>query len=122
MQNPAAITLNAIKGPTNSFDQAKHVLTQEKMVVITGVQGSGKTFLARSLVNDLKKDVIMKYIVFIISLNHLYWGPSEKTDIYILDDIFYELQLYEKFQVTLSALKEFLDRVGYIYLIITIPS
>lgn len=93
MQNPAAITLNAIKGPTNSFDQAKHVLTQEKMVVITGVQGSGKTFLARSLVNDLKKDVIMKYIVFIISLNHLYWGPSEKTDIYILDDIFYELQL-----------------------------
>lgn len=29
---------------------------------------------------------------------------------------------YEKFQVTLSALKEFLDRVVYIYLIITIPS
>lgn len=44
MQNPAAITLSAIKGPTNSFDQAKHVLTQEKMVVITGVQGSVKHF------------------------------------------------------------------------------
>lgn len=65
----------------------------------------------------------MKDIVFIISLNQLYWGPSEKKpDIYILDDIFYELQLYEKFKETLSALNEFLDRVGYIYLIITIPS
>lgn len=122
LQSSATKTLPKVKEQTNSFDQAKHFLIQKGMVAITGVQGSGKTFLAKSLVNSLQKDGKIKDSVLICSLNQLHWGPSEEIDIYIIDDIFYELQLYEKFKETLKALNEFLDRAGNIKLIITIPS
>lgn len=75
--------------------------------MITGVQGSGETFLARTLVNDLQKDGKMKDIVLICTLNQLHWEKSIKTDICIIDDIFYELQLDKEFQETLEALNEF---------------
>lgn len=92
------------------------------MVVITGVQGSGKTFLVKSLVNSLQKDGKIKDSVFICSLNQLLWGPIEEIDIYIIEDIFYELQLNERFKETLEALNEFLNNARNTHLIITIPS
>lgn len=88
------------------------------MVVITGVQGYGKTYLTKSLVNSLQMDGKIK----ICSLNQLHWGPSKEIDIFIINDLFYVLQRYEKFQETLTALNEFMDEAKNIYLIITIPS
>lgn len=58
----------------------------------------------------------------ICSLSQLYFGASDKIDIYIIDDIFYELQLYEKFKETLEALNEFRKSAEKTPLIITIPS
>eukprot|EP00105_Crassostrea_gigas_P016640 XP_011434101.1 PREDICTED: uncharacterized protein LOC105333010 isoform X3 [Crassostrea gigas] len=122
MQGTPIETTNRAQRPKNVFDKAKNFLTKEGMVVITGVQGSGKTFLAKSLVDDLYMDGNIKKSSVICSLSELYFGASDKIDIYIIDDIFYELQLYEKFKETLEALNEFLDRAEKTPVIITIPS
>lgn len=92
------------------------------MAVITGVQGSGKTFLAKSLVKDLQKDGKLMDSSLICSINELQWGTSKEIDIYIIDELFYELQLNENFKKTLLALNEFLRNAGETYCIITIPS
>lgn len=122
LQDTGTKTLPKVTEETSSFVQAKNFLIQRKMVVITGVQGSGKTYVAKSLVNSLQMDGEIKDNVLICSLNQLQWGPSKEIDIYLIDDIFYELQLYEKFKETLTALNEFMDEAENVYFIITIPS
>lgn len=122
VQGPPIETTNRAQRPKNVFDKAKDFLTKEGMVVITGVQGSGKTFLAKSLVDDLYMDGNIKESFVICSLSQLYYGASDKIDIYIIDDIFYELQLQEKFKETLDALIVFLDSAEKTPVIITIPS
>lgn len=122
MQGTPIETSNNVQRTKNVFDKAKDFLTKEGMVVITGVQGSGKTFLAKSLVNDLYMDGSIKECIVICSLRQLYFGASDKIDIYIIDDIFYELQLQEKFKETLDALNGFLDSAEKTPIIITIPS
>lgn len=115
------------------FDRAKRLLIQNKMVVITGVPGSGKTFLAKSLVNELQKNGYKMKTVLICNLDQLQQvhsgnvdqlqrGPGEQENIYIIDDIFRELQKHDKFVETLTALYEFLSHAGATYFIITIPS
>lgn len=115
------------------FDRAKMFLIQKKMVVITGVPGSGKTFLAKSLVNELHKNGYKMKSVLICNLDQLQQvhsgnedqlqrGPGEQVKIYIIDDIFHELQKHAKFAETLTALNEFLSHAGDTYFIITIPS
>lgn len=122
MHGTATEPLNILKEPATLLDKAKTFLMQKKMVVITGVQGSGKTFLAKSLVKDLKKDGnIMEYIL-ISNLAQLRQKPRENINIFIFDGIFYELQLDKEFEKTLKALNEFLDYAGETYLIIIIPS
>lgn len=122
MQGTPTETTNRAQRPKNVFDKAKDFLTKEGLVVITGVQGSGKTFLAKSLVDDLHMDGNIKESSKICSLSQLHFGTSDKIDIYIIDDIFYELQLYEKFKETLEALNEFIDSAEKTLLIIAIPS
>lgn len=119
--------------PACLFDQAKMFLIQKKMVVITGVPGSGKTFLAKSLVNELHKNGYKMKSVLICNLDQLQQvhsgnmdqlqrGPGEQENIYIIDDIFRELQKHDQFAKTLTALNEFLSHAGETYFIITIPS
>lgn len=79
------------------------------MVVITGIQGSGKTFLAKSLVNDLQKNGNKRKSVLICYLNQLQREPGEQVDIYKINDIFYELQEHDKFGETLTALDDFFE-------------
>lgn len=122
MEKTDTETPNAVKEPTNVFHKAKNLLIQKRMVVITGVQGSGKTFLAKSLVNDLQKDGNKMNSVWICKLDQLQQVPSENVDIFILEELFDELQLYDKFKETLTALNTFLGNVEKAYLIITIPS
>lgn len=122
MQQTATETSKQVQRPRDMFDKAKNFLIKKRMVVITGVQGSGKTFLAKSLANDLQEDGKIMNRSTICSINELQWGTSEKIDIYIIDEIFYELQLYEKFKETLIALNDFLSVVGKTHCIITIPS
>lgn len=124
MQQTATETSKQVQRPRDMFDKAKNFLNKKRMVVITGVQGSGKTFLAKSLANDLQEDGKIINRSTICSINELQWGTSEKKDIYIIDEIFYELQLYEKIKETLIALNDFLSIVGKTHCtcIITIPS
>lgn len=103
MQQTATETSKQVQRPRDMFDKAKNFLIKKRMVVITGVQGSGKTFLAKSLANDLQEDGKIMNRSTICSINELQWGTSEKIDIYIIDEIFYELQLYEKFKETHSS-------------------
>lgn len=122
MQNTGTETPNTVKVPTSLFHKAKNFLIQKKMVVITGVQGSGKTFIAKSLVNGLQKHGMKMDSIWICNLDQLNQTPSGKEDVFIIDDIFFELQLYEKFKETLDALNQFLGSAKETYIIITMPS
>nr|XP_034305309.1 uncharacterized protein LOC117682221 isoform X2 [Crassostrea gigas] len=133
MQETTKDTARKEEKPACLFDQAKMFLIQKKMVVITGVPGSGKTFLAKSLVNELQKNGYKMKSVLICNLDQLQQGhsgnedqlqrgPGEQVNIYIIDDIFHELQKYDQFAETLTALNEFLSHAGQTYFIITIPS
>lgn len=122
MQETATETLSKVKEPTHLFDKAKTFLVQKKMVVISGVQGSGKTFLAKSLVHSLQKHGMKMDSIWICSLDQLHQTPSGKEDVFIIDGIFFELQLYENFKETLDALNNFLGSGKEMYIIITMPS
>lgn len=133
MQDTTKETARKEEKPACLFDRAKRLLIQNKMVVITGVPGSGKTFLAKSLVNELQKNGYKMKSVLICNLDQLQHvhsgnvdqlqrGPGEQVNIYIIDDIFHELQKHDQFAETLTALNEFLSHAGDTYFIITIPS
>lgn len=133
MQETTNKTARKDEKPACLFYQAKMFLIQKKMVVITGVPGSGKTFLAKSLVNELQNHGYKMKSVLICNLDQLQQvhsgnvdqlqrGPGEQEKIYLIDDIFHELQKHDKFVETLTALNEFLSHAGETYFIITIPS
>lgn len=100
---------NKVEKLTTSLNHAKDLLRKKKCVVITGVQGSGKTFLAERLVNDLKKNrskIKEAWISNLTALRQEIKLPTRK-DIYVFDGIFYELQSYQTFRDTLNDLDNF---------------
>lgn len=108
-----------------SFNQAKDFLTKEKCVVITGVQGSGKTFLAERLVNDLKinrSEIKVAWISNLTALRQEQKLSTRRKDIYVFDGIFNELQSYQECQDTVEELDHFLNNIEQVCLIFTIPS
>lgn len=111
--------------PTRSFHQAKEILTKKKRVVITGVQGSGKTFLANRLVNDLMKHESTIKITWISNLTELYQVLKEsitEMSIYVFDEFFYELQTEKKLKDTAKELEKFLKKDEKPYIILTCPT
>lgn len=89
------------------------------MVVITGVQGSGKTFIAKSLFSGLQNHGMNMNGIWICNLDQLHQTPGGKEDVFIIDGIFFELQLYEKLKKNLDALNQFLGSAKETYIIIT---
>lgn len=93
--------------------------------MITGVQGSGKTFLAASLVNDLDKRKLITKITWISNLTELYQGHKEsitEMSAYVFDDLFYELQTEQKLKETVKELEKFLQKDAKPYIILTCPT
>lgn len=107
-----------------SLTQARKFLDQNKMVVITGIQGSGKTFLAKSLVTYLNKNGGEMKSIWISNIELLknQTKSIEEFDTYVFDGIFYELQTNKKFDETFKALNKYLHSTKRPYLILTIPS
>lgn len=99
-------------------------LDRNKIVVITGIQGSGKTFLAKSLVTYLNKNGGEMKSIWISNIELLKNQTKSigEFDIYVFDGIFYELQMKEKFEETLKAFNKYLCSIKRPYLILTIPS
>lgn len=106
---------------SDSLEEARIYLDQKRMVAITGVQGSGKTFLAKQLVTDLKKNGIEMKSIWISNIIELLQS-KEKFDIYVFDGMFYELQMDKTVEETIKALKVFSNESEESYLIFTIPS
>lgn len=93
--------------------------------MITGVQGSGKTFLAKSLVSDLQRNGHILKSTWISNFSQLREEtetPLTKEDIFIFDEVFYELQIKETFKETLNALKKIVAENQKPYVILTVPS
>lgn len=93
--------------------------------MITGVQGSGKTFLANRLVNDLMKHESTIKITWISDLTELYQVPREsitEMSIYVFDELFYELQTEKKLKDTVKDLEKFLKKDEKPYIILTCPT
>lgn len=120
-----AETSQKTKDPTRSFNQAKEILSKKKRAVITGVQGSGKTFLANRLVNDLMKHESTIKITWISDITELYQVPREsitEMSIYVFDELFYELQTEKKLKDTVKGLEKFLKKDEKPYIILTCPT
>ena len=106
-----------------SLEKSKKFLKEKNRVVITGVQGTGKTYLAESLVSDMKqnsKELREMWISSISQLSEEQSKPTKNVNLYILDDIFYELQMESEFLETLTKVN-FINHIAE-NCIITIPS
>ena len=108
----------------DSFLQAKKILNKHNRILITGVQGVGKTYLAKSLVAELGKKGKKLETVWISNLAQLRAKQKERTieDIFILDEIFYELQAKSNVIETFDVLQSFLESSVNKTLLITMPS
>ncbi|XP_061187633.1 uncharacterized protein LOC133195720 [Saccostrea echinata] len=86
----AGIAMLATPEPNDerSFSRAQRALRTERFVVITGIQGAGKTFLAKRLCNEWLQE---EKCVWITDPNSL---PvvTDFDSVLILDDLFHELQ------------------------------
>ena len=108
-----------------SLEKAKKFLEEKNRVVITGVQGTGKTYLAESLVSNMEKESRKLKKQWISSLSQLLEEtskPTKNVTLYIFDDIFYELQLESEFHETLTIVNDFMTNIAEKCIIITIPS
>lgn len=120
-----ADAVNMAEKQSKSYKQARKYLDKKTMVAITGVQGSGKTFLAKLLVTDLKKngkDMKSNWISNFSELLQVTQKSIGEFDIYVFDGTFYELQLDEKVKETMESLIEFADKAKNVYLVFIIPS
>nr|XP_022297120.1 uncharacterized protein LOC111106656 isoform X3 [Crassostrea virginica]XP_022297121.1 uncharacterized protein LOC111106656 isoform X3 [Crassostrea virginica] len=114
-----------VKEANFSFEKAKNYLEEKKCVVITGVQGTGKTYLAESLVSDMEEKRRKLKKMWISSFSQLLEEkskPTKNVDSYILDDLFYELQLDSEFHETLTTVNYFMTNIAEKCIIITVPS
>ena len=107
-----------------SFHQAKKILDKHNRILITGVQGAGKTYLAKCLVAELGEEGGKLGNVWISNLTQLREKQSTQIPegIFILDEIFYELQTESRVMETFNVLQSFLESSVNKTVLITMPS
>lgn len=87
---------NKTENQTRSFKEAMDILSVKRSILIIGVQGSGKTFLAKSLVSNLKKNEIVMKSTWISNFSQLRqetMKPIMKEGVFIFDEVFYKIQI-----------------------------
>lgn len=87
---------NKTETQTRSFKEAMDILSVKRSILIIGVQGSGKTFLAKSLVSNLKKNEIVMKSTWISNFSQLRqetMKPIMKEGVFIFGEVFYKIQI-----------------------------
>ncbi|XP_061175928.1 uncharacterized protein LOC133184869 [Saccostrea echinata] len=121
------ITLSLLKDTSNdTYFRAKSCLASKRFVVLRGVQGSGKTYLAKNLADNINQLTITQcqvHWVHDVLENEI---PKITSNILLVfDDIFYELQSKDEFQESIKMLEELFKKVyssESLYVIVTIPT
>ncbi|XP_062606347.1 uncharacterized protein LOC134268165 [Saccostrea cucullata] len=110
----------------DTYTRAGNCLTLKRFVVLRGVQGSGKTYLAKKLagnINQISKTECQVHWLNDVLENKI---PSLTTKtLIVLDDIFYELQSEDEIQTVIKEVEELYDNVcssKSLFTIMTIPT
>ncbi|XP_062594042.1 uncharacterized protein LOC134255525 [Saccostrea cucullata] len=121
------INLSLLMDTSNdTFTRARSCLATKRFVVLRGVQGSGKTYLAKKLADNINQISNTKCQVHWIH-DVLENGIPRLTNkaLFVLDDMFYELQSKDEIQGLIEKVKELFDNVcssKRFYAIVTIPT
>ncbi|XP_062594043.1 uncharacterized protein LOC134255526 [Saccostrea cucullata] len=121
------INLSLLKDTSNdTYTRAGSCLATKRFVVLRGVHGSGKTYLAKQLadnINQISKTKCQVQWIYDVFEN----GIPRLTNkaLFVLDDIFYELQSKDEIQKTIKIVEDLSQDACMskdLYVIVTIPT
>lgn len=112
--------LVALTAPSSTkYTQAQNYLQTTHSVVLIGVEGSGRTYLAKQLAENMKK-----YETCWIKHNLEFERDTRSSErkLFILDDMFYVLQTEDEVKNVASKVEKLYQTAQSSYIIVTVPS
>ncbi|XP_061175930.1 uncharacterized protein LOC133184871 [Saccostrea echinata] len=111
--------------PVDTIPAALNCLDTNRFVVLKGISGSGKTYVAKNIAESIegKNRLQTKWVNDTDEIKHLSF--KSKKMMLILDDIFYELQPKAEVNTTISIVNDLISTVRNskdLYVIVTVPS
>lgn len=104
---------------STKYTQAQHYLETNHFVALIGIEGSGRTHLAKQLAENMKK-----YATCWTSDSQDFERDTYSSDrkLFILDDVFYVLQNEDEVKTVASKVEKLYQTAQSSYIIVTVPS